>query len=86
MFICNDPHLVRIFGISLGELKLAKLPVFVIMEKMQFELQALIFGDNKKGIQKRKFSIEEKRSILLMVLKGLQKLHSQQFVHCDMKW
>ena len=56
------------------------------MEKMQFELQALIFGDNKKGIQKRKLSLEEKRSILLKVLKGLQKLHSQQFVHCDMKW
>ena len=45
MSICNDPHLVRIFGISLGELKLEKLPVFIIMEKMQFEIEALIFGD-----------------------------------------
>ena len=75
MSICNDPHLVRIFGISLGELKLAKLPVFVIMEKMQFEVEALIFGDKKKGVEKRKFSLQEKRSILIMILKGLQKLH-----------
>ena len=45
MSICNDPHLVRIFGISLGELKQEKLSVLMIMERMQFEIQALIFGD-----------------------------------------
>ena len=86
MSICNDPHLVRIFGISLDEVKLEKLSVFIIMEKMQFEIQALIFGDKDKGVEKRKFSLKEKQSILIMILKGLQKLHSQQFVHCDMKW
>ena len=80
MIFFEHPNLVKLYGISLKELKEKNsFKIYFLMEKMDFDLKKLVLKSSLN------FSLKEKLKILLDVLKGLMIIHQNDFVHCDIK-